>query len=232
VARTARPAPAPAPTPVPPPPPRPAPPTPQPTPDPVADAGLPPPPPPLGAAELDAWSPDAFAGRLAPDARGRMGELPPTDPEFTRAQTLLLLDAKARGDGRGRDAAMAALMGQPENRYNPALLVEQAELQVERRQWKSALDTARRAEQHWARLPSELVWSRKAMMYELQALANTGLFYDSEGDDLVALQSAIRDWERFERHVATGDRADLAARAAGQLSKLRAIQDRLAGSPR
>lgn len=219
---------APRPTPPPAPPPRPA-------PAPPPDLELPPPPPEppapvaVTAADLDAWSTAAFAGELDPDRRSRIGEVPTDDPEFTRAQTLLLLDAKARRDDAARDRAMTTLMAVPENRYNPALLVEQAEISLERRQWASALEAARKAEQHWARLPSSLVWSRKALMYEVQALANTGRFYDSEGEDLSALQAAIRDWERYRRHVTTKDRADLTARADTNLSRLRDIEGRLAG---
>jgi serine/threonine protein kinase len=211
-------APRPAPRPPPPPPPEPL----APTPEPAAPS-------PVVAAELDAWSSDAFAGALGSDARSRLGTVPATDGEYTRAQTLLLLDAKARGDAPARSRAMDALMAQPENRYSPALLVEQAQILLEQRQWKSSLEAARKAEQHWARLPPELVWSRKTMMYELQALANTGLFYDSEGEDLATLQAAIRDWERYRRHVATKDRKDLIDRADASLRRLNEIQTRLEG---
>lgn len=227
-----RPPPRPAPPPPAPPPPRPAPEPPPPAP--VAAAPVASPAPPdagVSAADLDTWSADAFAGQLGPSARDRLGAVPSEAGEYTRAQTLLLLDAKARGDGSGRDRAMRSLMALPENRYNPALLVEEAELHVQRREWKAALESARRAEQHWARLPSELVWSRKAMMYELQAVAETGLFYDSEGDDLSTLSAAIRDWEKYQRHVETKGRADLADHAKEQLGKLRDIESRLGGTP-
>jgi serine/threonine protein kinase len=226
-----RPRPAPPPAP-PPPPPRPSPvepvaalPAPQPTgPEPAPEA-----PAVADAAALDRWSPDAFAGRLAPDARSQLASVPSGSDDYTRAQTLLFLDAKARSDNSGRDRAMDALMAVPENRYNPALLVELAEINVQKRQWPAALEAARKAEQQWARLPSELVWSRKTMMYELQALAHTGQFYDSEGDDLTALDAAIRDWERYQRHVATRSRQELEARAEKNLARLREIRTRLDG---
>lgn len=181
----------------------------------------------LPTAELDRWSKDAFEGSLSPSAASQLTELGATDPAFTRARTLLYLDAKARGDGKLRDSYLQSMMALPENRYNPVLLVEAAQVSIEKRNYDQALKEAKAAEQHWARLPSDLLFSRKAMIYEIEALAQTGLFYDSDGEDLERLSQAIRSWDRYRAHVQTKSRQDLLARADEHLTALREIQKRV-----
>lgn len=198
-----------------------------PVPAPPPPAPAPPPVQPMGTSEMQDVSEAAFAGRLARADLERLAAIPTDDPEFTRARTLLYLDAKARNDRPARQGHLALLMTLPENRFNPALLVEEAQEAVEREDWVTAIDRARVAEQHWARLPSELIYSRKALIYEIQAVSHTGLFYESEGDNLDELAKAIRGWEKFQRHVRTRDRQDLLSRAEQNLDRLHEIQQRV-----
>lgn len=177
--------------------------------------------------ELDRWSESAFEGELSASARTRLTEVPKTDPAFTRARTLLYLDAKAKGEDQSRDEHLAAMMALPENRYNPILLVETAQIAIDKKDWQQALKAAQTAEQHWARIPSNLVFSRKAMIYEIQALAHTGMFYGSDSEDRDRLALAIRGWERYRSHVETKARTDLVARADEHLAQLNEIQRRL-----
>jgi len=181
----------------------------------------------IDSSDLDRWSKDAFEGQLSPAAVSRLSSLPTSDPSFTRAHTLLFIDAKSRGDTKTRDQNLAAMMALPENAYNPVLLVESAQIAIDRKQWDAALKAARIAEQHWARLPSDLVFARKAMIYEIEALAETGMYYDSDGADKEHLDQAIRDWGRYREHVQTKSRQDLLAHADQQLAELHEIQKRV-----
>jgi hypothetical protein len=193
------------------------------TPDvPPEPAGLP-----VATTEIDRWAEAAYKGELSPGAVQQLASIPSTDPGYTRARTLLYLDAKAREDISTRDAHLAAMMTLPENRYNPVLLVEKALIAVDKQDWQTALKSSQTAEQHWARLPSELVFTRKAMIYEIEAVSNTGLFYASAGEDQDRLLQAIRGWQRYETHVRTKGRNDLVARAEENLNKLYEIQRRL-----
>ena len=124
-----------------------------------------------------------------------------------------------------RQQHIKALMGLPENTYNPVFLVEEAQVAIATKNYDQALDKARRAEQHWARLPSSAVFHRKAMIYELQAGAWYGLWGKSGGDDPDALLQSIRSWERYRQHVSRRDPA-LAARADEQITKLSGLKDR------
>lgn len=185
------------------------------------------PPLPVEVGDLAAYSDRAFRGALEGTEREALGALPPSDPDFTRAQKLLYQDAKARRDHGARGAALAALMSQPSNHYDPVLLIEQAQLAIDARDYARALERAKLAERHWARLPSNLIFTRKAMIYEISASANTGLYYASEGDDADALHHAIRGWEQYRRHAETKTRQDMVARADLNLEKLYEIQRRV-----
>jgi hypothetical protein len=229
--------PPPAPTPVAPPP-KPSPPAPQPQaqpqPKPQGRSGTADPAPvpepvgvPVATSEIDRWAEAAYEGELSPGAIQQLAAVPASDPGYTRARTLLYLDAKARGDVATRDAHLAAMLMLPENKFNPVLHVEKALIAVDKQDWQTALKSSQTAEQYWARLPSELVFTRKAMIYEIEAVSNTGLFYASAGEDQDRLQQAIRGWQRYETHVRTKGRNDLVARAEENLNKLYEIQRRL-----
>jgi hypothetical protein len=140
---------------------------------------------------------------------------------------LLYQDAKARDDLDDREHYIGQVMSMSENQYNPQFLTEQAEIAIRREDYESALEKANLAERHWARLPSDLIFSRKAMIYEIQAGAYQGKFYDSGGEDLDSLYQAIRAWEKYQRHVETRSREDLTVRAEDQLAKLYDMKKRL-----
>jgi serine/threonine protein kinase len=181
----------------------------------------------IAPGSLDQLATVARSGALAPDDRAALEATNTKDGNYTRAYVLLYEDAKARGDTGARIRYLQSLMTQEENRYNPVLLTEEGELAVRTKDWKTALSKAELAERHWARLPSDLVFSRKVMIYEIQASAHEGLFNASSGEDLDSLQRSIRDWERYKRHAETRSRGDLVEKADAQLNKLYAIQARL-----
>jgi hypothetical protein len=180
-----------------------------------------------GPGDLAAYSDTAHRGALSEADRATLEMVGQTDPTYSRARILLYEDAKARDDASERKTQLDAVMAIPENQYNPTLLVEQAELAIERGDYRGAVDKASQAERQWARLPSELIFSRKAMIYEIQAAGWQGVFYTSGGDDLEALDAAIRSWVRYQRHVETKERADLASKADEELAKLYDMQRRL-----
>lgn len=195
---------------------------------------LPPPPPPqplpgatIAREEMDRWSSSAFRGQLSPGSAERLESVEIDDPQFTRARTLLYLNAKKRGKVEEQRGHLKLLMSLKENQYNPVLLVEDAADAIGQKQYDEALSRAKVAEQHWARMPPSLVFTRKALIYEIEALAHTGQFFDSEGKDVNALRGAIRGWEKFQRHVAEKGRNDMVERAAQNLQRLRELEERL-----
>ena len=198
-----------------------------PAPEPVPEVAPAPATGPLNPQELQRMSRAAFEGQLSESDRQRLEAIPDRDPSFTQMRTLLYLDAKARDDVDVQRDHLARLMARPENKYNPVLLVEGALDAAGREDWDQALAQARQAELHWARLPSDLVFSRKALIYEIKAVAHTGRFYASEGESLNDLNRAIREWQNFRRHVNAGDRPDLVDRADKQIKRLTDIQGRL-----
>ncbi len=202
----------------------------------VAPVPLPPPEPPPAPAEPRDGAVDyenaarvAARGGLDPATRQTLESTPIDDPNFTRAYTLLASDALARKDPRSAERYLEQLMALTENRYNPVLLGSLSRLQVNRRQYTKALDNAHRAEQHWARIPSGMMFEKKAEIYEVQAAATQGLLYDSdnEREQLQLAEDAIQRWVRYREHVSTASRDDLIANADTQLEKLRAIRTRL-----
>ena len=182
---------------------------------------------PLDRVALDAMSEAAFAGSLPSAERARLAGVGTDSPLFTRSHTLLYLDAKARGDRSSKSSELALLMSVPENQYNPALLVEQAHAAMESQDWSRALERSQLAERHWARLPSDLIFSRKALIYEIEAKAHLGRFYASEGDEPNELFRSIRGWEKYRRHAEAASRGDLVANADQQLNELYDMQRRL-----
>jgi serine/threonine protein kinase len=177
--------------------------------------------------DLAALSGRANTGQLTSDERESLRAVPATDASWSRSQILLYEDAKARSDRGAARQYLDAVMALPENQYNPTLLVEQASVAFDKRDYKTAIDRATRAEQNWARLPSDLVFSRKALMYELQAASWQGRFYDSGGEDLESLNQAIRGWQKYQRHVNTKSRSDLSRKADAEIRKLTDMQQRL-----
>lgn len=160
------------------------------------------------------------------DARA-LAAVTPDAVDYTSSRLLLLQDARVRDDRVGRKLRLAELMAIPENRYRPELLTEEALVSVEERNWAKAVDRANAAEQHWARLPSEMVFSYKALIHELQAAGYTGRFFASDGEDTESLDAALAAWRKYRTHVNAHGRADLASRADEATVHLTGIQQRL-----
>jgi len=179
--------------------------------------------------DLNALAGKAQGGKLGDADKQYLEGWDSNDDDFTRAYVLLYENAKAKGDDRSRDRYMRQLMAVPENRYNPTLLVEEAEIQIRKRNYNKALEKANLAERHWARLPSSLIFSRKMMIYEIQASSWQGKYYESGGEDMDALDKAIRGWDKYKRHVETKNRADLAVKADTQLTRLYDMKKRVGG---
>jgi hypothetical protein len=180
---------------------------------------------PLG--DLANYSQKAHDGQLSENDVAALKAVVVSDPDYSRSRVLLYEDAKARGDLDGRQAYMNAVMEVAENRYNPTLLIEEAELAILRKDYRGAVDQANAAERQWQRLPSDILFSRKAMIYEIQAAGYQGLFYESGGDDMDSLANAIRAWEKYRRHAETRSRTDMSDKADKQLAKLQDMQKRL-----
>jgi len=177
--------------------------------------------------DLDALSQRAQTGRLSAADRLTLEMVERDDPTYTRAHAILYDDAKAREDGSAKRKYLDALLSHPENTYNPMFLVEGAHMDIDDKRFDRALSRATTAERYWARMPSSVIFTRKAMIYEAQAAAWQGKFYQSGGSDLGALGRAISAWEKYQRHVSTKSRADLSQIADKQLTKLYDARRRL-----
>ena len=177
--------------------------------------------------DLAGYADRSFRGELTEADRQTLAQVTASDPNYTRTYTLLYQDARARGDLDDRKVYLTAIMAQPENEYRPEFLVEEAELAIRGQDYNKALKKAQLAERHWQRLPSDMIFTRKAMMFEIEAAAQTGLFFKSDGQQMDALADAIRGWEKYRRHVESKERDDLIARADLQLNKLLDMQRRL-----
>ena len=216
-------------------------PTPKPKPEPVVGAKTEPPraklpslppavavpieaPPPRPA--LDIYVDAAKKGRLSSDDVAALRETTSTDAEYSRSRALLMLDAQKRGDEQKAHAYLDELMVLPENQYNPVFLADYARWHANRGEYDRALEKAQKAERYWARIPSELVYTKKAEIYEIEAASWQGKFYKS-GEDLELLESAVRGWERYKAHVGTRERADLTKKADTALAQLADIRSRL-----
>jgi hypothetical protein len=136
------------------------------------------------------------------------------------------MHAQRRSDDAGTRRYLDDLFVLGENRYDPVLLTVEARWLVNARRYDEALAKAELAERSWARIPSEQVFSKKAEIYEVQAAATQGRFYE-DPDNLELLSGAIRAWERYRAHVLTKSRNDLAAKADAQVAKLDSVRERM-----
>ena len=176
---------------------------------------------------MNATSVRAQAGQLRTEERSALSQTPKESVEFSQAFTVLYADAKAREKLTEQRMYLEALMTLPENHRNPALLVERAQLAIQRGAYDAALKDANLADRHWARLPSKMLFSRRAMIYETQAASWQGKFYRSGGGDLMACHRAIQSWERYRTHVKSRRRPDLLNTADEQIRKLKDAKKRL-----
>ncbi len=175
---------------------------------------------------LDIYVDAAKKGRLSADDVAVLRDTPSSDPEYSRSRALMMLDAQKRGDDAKAHAYLDELMVVPENQYNPVFLADYARWHANRGEYDRALEKAQKAERYWARIPSELVYTKKAEIYEIEAASWQGKFYKS-GEDLELLESAVRGWERYKAHVGTRERADLTQKADKALAQLADIRARL-----
>ncbi|MEZ4319007.1 MAG: protein kinase [Myxococcota bacterium] len=169
----------------------------------------------------------AYAGQLTTTDQAALATVERGTDDFTRARILLYQDAKARGDHSARRRWMADVMSVEANTYRPELLVEQAALAMADRDYEVALEHANRAEQYWSRLPSELLFTRKAMIHEIQAQASWALYTRSDPPREAWLDGAIDAWTRYRSHVLGAKRTDLVSRADERLAHLRDVRSRM-----
>ncbi|MFZ5475507.1 MAG: hypothetical protein ACOZNI_01925, partial [Myxococcota bacterium] len=148
------------------------------------------------------------------------------DPQYTRSRALLLMNAQRKGDDKATKRFLDQIMLLPENQYNPVFLTDLARWHANHGDYERALEKANLAERYWARIPPELVFTKKAEIYEIQAASWQGRFYKSDEDQDMLVQ-AIKHWERYRQHVSTKSRADLQKRADVELAKLNDIRERL-----
>jgi hypothetical protein len=176
--------------------------------------------------DAESLAPRAAAGKLSGDDRALLEGIASSHPDFSRAKVWLYDDATARGVLADRKRHIDALMKSEEHQSNPVFLTEAAQVALAYKDFEGALAYARKAEQHWARLPSSAVFKRKAMIYEQQGASWYGIFVRSDATDMDALHQSIRAWQRYRQHVQERD-AGLTERADVQLSKLTDIQARV-----
>ncbi len=181
---------------------------------------------PVTDADIEPYARAADDGRLSSSDVMSLEMVGLDDPAYTRSRALLLMNAQRNGDDSAAKRYLDQLMLLPENQYNPVYLSDLGRYLVNHKQYSAALQKADLAERYWARLPSELVFSKKAEIYETQAAAWQGRFYQSE-DDMELLEQAIRHWQKYRDHVQTKSRSDLARRADTELAKLEDIRTRL-----
>ncbi|MCB9678439.1 MAG: protein kinase [Alphaproteobacteria bacterium] len=177
--------------------------------------------------DLGAFATAAYGGQLGGTDQAALAAVPADDPGFTRSRVLLYQDAKARGDSGARRRWMDELMAVPENRYRPELLVEHAAIAMADRDYEAALDRANRAEQYWSRLPRDLMFTRKAMIHEIQAQASYALYTRSDPPREAWLDGSIDAWSRYRTHVLGAHRTDLLQRADERIATLEDVRKRM-----
>lgn len=178
-----------------------------------------------GDIDLDALKVQARQGSLTNSDIMGLEMIPADNPEYTRSRSLLLMDAQSKNDARATKRYLDDLMAKAENTYNPVLLTELARYYADQGDYRRAVENARQAERYWARIPSELIYTKKAEIYEIQARGHTGIFYSTENID--DLDRAIDVWEKYHRHVskrADPEREDVANQ---ELAKLHAYRNKL-----
>lgn len=176
--------------------------------------------------DLDQYVESAKKGKLATTDVAVLEQVDVQDPSYTRSRALLLMNAQRKGDDKATRSYLDQLMLLPENQYNPVFLTDYARWHVNHGEYDKALEKASLAERYWARIPPELVFSKKAEIYEIQAAAWQGKFYKSD-EDMDLLAGAIKGWERYRQHVATKSRTDLQKRADDELARLQDIKEKL-----
>jgi hypothetical protein len=180
----------------------------------------------VAALDMDRYAMAAERGALRQSDVMALESIGKGEDPYTRSRVLLLMNAQHQGDDRRTKRYLDDLMVQPEHRYNPVYLTDLARWHANQGDFVRALEKAKLAERHWARLPSDLIFLKKAEIYEIQASSYQGLFYGSD-NDLQLLNSAISHWERYRSHVVRRARTDMVNHADEELSTLQDIRTRL-----
>jgi hypothetical protein len=167
----------------------------------------------------------AHAGDLGPADVRRLEAIGQDDESYTQSRALLLINAESNNNARNVKLYLDQLFQMDANRYNPVFLSKSARWSVNNGHYTRASAEAQRAEQHWARIPPSLVFETKTEIFEVQAAALQGLFYESE-DDLELLDKALRGWNKYIRHVQSR-RSDLVEHASAQIRTLEYARSRL-----
>jgi hypothetical protein len=181
---------------------------------------------PASSTNLDQYANAARAGRLGSGDVSVLEAVGLSDTNYTRSRALLLMNAQQKNDDAGSKRYLDQLMALPENQYNPVFLTDQARWYVNHGNYADALAKAQLAERYWARLPSDLVFSQKAEMYEIEAASWQGRFYQ-DSSHLDYLDNAIRAWQRYQEHVASSNRTDLQKKAGDALANLESIREKV-----
>jgi len=167
----------------------------------------------------------AHAGDLGPADVRTLEAIGRDDESYTQSRALLLINSESNNNARNVKLYLDQLFQLDENRYNPVFLSKSARWSVNNGHYSRANSEARRAEQHWARIPPSLVFETKTEIFEVQAAALQGLFYESE-DDLELLEKALRGWNKYIVHVQSR-RSDLVEHANTQIRSLEYARSRL-----
>ena len=175
--------------------------------------------------DIEMYVDAAHAGDLGPVDVRSLEAIGQDDESYTQSRALLLINAEGTNSARSVKLYLDQLFQLDENRYNPVFLSKSARWSVNNGNYSRASADARRAEQHWARIPPSLVFETKTEIFEVQAAALQGLFYESE-DDLELLDKALRGWNKYTLHVQSR-RADLVEHASEQIRSLEYARSRL-----
>ena len=175
--------------------------------------------------DIEMYVDAAHAGDLGPADVRSLEAIGQDDESYTQSRALLLINAESNRNARNVKLYLDQLFQLDENRYNPVFLSKSARWSVNNGNYSRASADARRAEQHWARIPPSLVFETKTEIFEVQAAALQGLFYESE-DDLELLDKALRGWNKYIRHV-EDRRSDLVEHASEQIRSLEYARSRL-----
>lgn len=187
----------------------------------AAPSGAPPP-----TLDLSALQAAAAQGLLSAEDTRQLEAIARSNPAYSAARSALLANAERKGDPRAARRYLEELLAVPENRYNAVFLTKDATWLIQQKRYAEALARAQDAERHWARIPPDLVFATKADLYEAQAAAWLGLFYQNPSDP-TQLDQAIRAWERYRQHVSSRGDATLTRKADTQLARLRDMRARL-----
>jgi len=148
-----------------------------------------------------------------------------TSPGFRDARRCLVVHYHAKGDDARKRQALEDLLRDRSSRYDPAVLLELATLELRAGRASDALRLSHEAERYQARMAEPRRHDSVARIQEVQALAHELQFQRSQ--DGIELEKATQCWQRYqdlmeEQHDLEGTRL-----AGDALSRLDIIRNRL-----